>query len=238
MEQAFEEVRIPYFDGFAGVRKPFFDLRAIEEDMLPPRWARLWKVHGSINWYQIADKGVFRGTTEEDGAAKRVIHPSHLKYQDSRRMPYLAMIDRLRAFLKQPTATLVLCGYSFRDEHINEVIVQGLQSTQTAVAFALLHGNIETYLHAVTLARRRANLSILARDGAVISGQESKWPVKDAEAVSADNQTGVNWKKSDPANQVGKWTAEFTLGDFAVFGRFLKELVGNVRQPRETPSAQ
>lgn len=91
-------------------------------DLLPPRRARLWKLHGSINWYQVADKGVLRSATKEEQGLKRVIHPSHLKYEESRRMPYLAMIDRLRAFLKQPTATLVICGYSFRDQHLNEVI--------------------------------------------------------------------------------------------------------------------
>ena len=33
-------------------------------------------------------------------------------------MPYLAMIDRFRSFLRKRRATLVLCGYSFGDEHL------------------------------------------------------------------------------------------------------------------------
>ncbi len=233
MEQAFEDCCVPYFDGFAGVQKPFFDLRAMEEDMLPPRWARLWKLHGSINWYQVPDKGVFRGTTQGDGGSKRVIHPSHLKYHESRRMPYLAMIDRLRVFLKQPTATLILCGYSFRDEHINEVIVQGLQCTQTAVAFALIFDEISQYPQAVSLARKCANLNILATNGAVISGQESKWPEKEADSLPVDIGKGVKWTPIDPADESGKQTAKFMLGDFAVFGQFLQELVGTVRQSPE-----
>lgn len=237
MEQAFEDCRVPYFDGFAGVRKPFFDIRAMEEDVLPPRWARLWKLHGSINWYLAGSQGVLRGATNE-GGLKRVIHPSHLKYEESRRMPYLAMIDRLRAFLKQPTATLVLCGYSFRDEHINEVIVQGLQSTQTAIAFALLHDAIGEYTQAVRLARGRSNLSLLARDGAVISGREAKWPEKEAEIASAETGKWVAWKPIDPADQNGKWTAEFLLEDFAVFGEFLHELIGDARQAVMTANAQ
>jgi hypothetical protein len=237
MEQAFEDSRVPYFDGFAGVRKPFFDLRAMEEDMLPPRWARLWKLHGSINWYHVPGRGVFRGATQEAGS-KRVIHPSHLKYEESRRMPYLAMIDRLRAFLKQPTATIIVCGYSFRDEHLNEVIVQGLENTQTAIAFGFLFGEIAKYPQAVRVARKRSNLNMLARDGAVIGGQESKWPEKDAESVSADNGKWVKWMPVDPVNESGKWKAEFTLADFAVFGQFLQELVGNVRQPSEVANAQ
>jgi hypothetical protein len=153
-------------------------------------------------------------------------------------MPYLAMIDRLRAFLKQPTATLILCGYSFRDEHINEVIVQGLQSTQTTVAFALLFDGLTTHSQAAALALKRSNLNILARDGAVIGGQKTDWSDKDAESVSADDGRFVRWTPVDPANREGKWSAEFALGDFAVFGEFLHELVGAGRQVPTGPNAQ
>lgn len=238
MEQALEDCRVPYFDGFAGARKPFFDIRAMEaEDTLPPRWTRLWKLHGSINWYQVAGKGVFRGATKEAGS-KRVIHPSHLKYEESRRMPYLAMIDRLRAFLKQPTATLVISGYSFRDQHLNEVVVQGLQNTQTAIAFALLFDEIEKYPHAVKLARERSNLTLLARDGAVISSREVKWPEKEPGALSSDPRKWVKWTATDPANDKCKRMAEFQLGDFAIFGQFLHELIGDVRQLSEGTNAR
>lgn len=231
MEQALEDCHVPYFDGFAGSRKPFFDIRAMEEDILPPRWARLWKVHGSINWYQEVAKGVLRGATIENGAGlKRVIHPSHMKYDESRRMPYLAMIDRLRAFLKQPTATLVLCGYSFRDDHINEVILQGLQCTQTAIAFALLFDEINKYPKAVKLARERSNLSLLARNGAVISCRETGWIEKDAESIASDTSKWVMWIPIDPANANGKRSAQFLLGDFSLFGEFLHGLIGYTQQ--------
>lgn len=237
MEQALEDRRVPYFDGFAGVRKPFFDLRAMEEDALPPRWARLWKLHGSINWYQAEKGGVLRGATNETGL-KRVIHPSHLKYEESRRMPYLAMIDRLRAFLKKPTATLVLCGYSFRDEHINEVIVQGLQTTQTAIAFALLFDKIDEYPDAVNLAVQRPNLSLLARDGAVISGRKAMWAERDVDAAATGSNKWVTWIPTDKANVHSKQTAQFVLGDFAILGEFLHELIGNVHQPAEIVNAK
>lgn len=237
MEQALEDQRVPYFDGFAGVRKPFFDLRAMEEDTLPPRWARLWKLHGSINWYQTEKGGVLRGATNEAGL-RRVIHPSHLKYEESRRMPYLAMIDRLRAFLKKPTATLVLCGYSFRDEHLNEIIVQGLQSTQTAIAFALLFDKIGDYPDAVNLAVRRPNLSLLARDGAVISSHKAMWAERDADAATSSSSKWVTWVPTDKANANSKQTAQFELGNFAVLGEFLHELIGNVHLPAETVNAK
>jgi len=229
-EQALEDCRVPYFDGFAGTRKPFFDLRAMEEDMLPPRWARLWKLHGSLNWYQVEHKGVFRGATTDPQNVKRVIHPSHLKYDESRRMPYLAMLDRLRAFLKQPTSALVICGYSFRDKHLNEVIIQGLQSTPNAIAFALLYGEIKNYPQAVRLANGRSNLNLLARDSAVISGHTGQWMQKDGQPTSGTTNW-VKWLPVDPSLPEGKQKAEFHLGDFAIFGEFLHELVGVSQHP-------
>jgi len=237
MEQALEECRVPYFDGFAGTRKPFFDLRAMEEDMLPPRWARLWKLHGSLNWYQVENKGVFRGATTEPSGTKRVIHPSHLKYDESRRMPYLAMLDRLRAFLKQTTSALIICGYSFRDKHLNEVIFQGLQGTPTAIAFALLYGEIKNYPQAVALAGGRSNLNLLAMDGAVISGRQGNWLEKDAGATP-DTTKWVKWNPVDPKKPDGVRRAEFELGDFAIFGQFLHELAGDERASSKVSDAK
>lgn len=236
MEQALEDYRVPYFDGFAGVRKPFFDIQAMEDDKLPPRWARLWKLHGSINWYQVPTEGVCRGASNEEGM-RRVIHPSHLKYEESRRMPYLAMIDRLRAFLKQPTAVLIICGHSFRDQHLNEVLLQGLQSTQTAIAFALLYGETTDHPEAGKLAHIQPNLSLLARDGGVVGGSEVKWPEKDADSVSEEGARWVSWTPLDPAHEEGKRTAELQLGDFAVLGEFLQELTGLTRQAGGVPNA-
>jgi hypothetical protein len=237
MEQAFEDLHVPYFDGFAGARKPFFDLRSMEENQLPSRWARLWKLHGSINWYQDVVKGVYRGSTKEQGS-KRVIHPSHLKYDESRRMPYLAMIDRLRAFLKQPSTALVLCGYSFRDDHINEIIVQGLQGNQTATAFALLYGNIEPYAKAITLALDRPNLTLLAKNTAAIGSRLAAWAEKDAESVPTTDYPWIKWIPANQKENKNKCSPEFSLGDFVVFGAFLHELVGQVRQQTEATNAK
>lgn len=230
MEQALEAIRVPYFDGFPGVQRPLFDLRTIEEDSLPPRWARLWKIHGSINWYQAKEKGVFRGTTNEQGNVRRVIHPSHLKYQESRRMPYLAIIDRLRTFFKQPAATLFICGYSFRDDHINEIIVQGLLSAPTAIAFAILHSNIDKYPYATKLAEACPNLSVLARDAAIISGKEAHWVEKDTHSVSSSSSPWIKWTPKDSTKPDGPSTSELLLGDFFHFGLFLKELTGAARE--------
>ncbi len=132
----FEQNRVPYFDGFVGTRDTFFDLQAIEQDRLPNRWARLWKMHGSINWSEDENGKIHHRSSP---GSKQLIYPSHLKYDESRRMPYLAILDRLRTFLGQPAAILIVSGYSFGDEHLNEVILQGLQGNSTASAFVLMY---------------------------------------------------------------------------------------------------
>ena len=132
MEQALEECGVPYFDGFSGSDRTFFDTPSMEQDAIPSRWARLWKLHGSINWWRTPGGDFQRKTGPNDGDSQ-MIHPSHLKFDQSRIMPYLAMQDRLRAFLARGQAVLITCGYSFADSHLNQAIQQGLQGNPTAV---------------------------------------------------------------------------------------------------------
>lgn len=219
MEQAFEELGVPYFDGFVGSDRTFFDPPSMELDDLPPRWSRLWKLHGSINWRQHeTTRIVSRGEKVDDGE-RRLIHPSHLKYDESRRMPYLAMMDRLRAFLRRSPAVLICCGYSFSDQHINEVIVQGLQGNPTAVCYSLMFSKLDGYPHAVACAVRRTNLSVLANDEAVVGCQRGRW-LPPADLGPFATSVSVT---TDPS---GSSSASFLLGDFGKFTEFLSEQLG------------
>ena len=209
-EQALERNNVPFFDGFVGVGQPFIDAQAIESDELPARWARLWKLHGSANWMLLPDGKVVRQQPDSI-EEQRLIHPSHLKYDESRRMPYIVMQDQLRGFLRQQAATLVVVGYSFGDDHINDIIDQGLRGNPTASVFALLHGRIEKSARALSLASANPNITVLARDGGAVAGRTATWQ-----------------PASDDA-------AECALGDFAVFGQHLRRLVG--RAPAEDGTA-
>lgn len=203
LETALERRDAPFFDGFVGSREPFIDVAAIEQDPLPDRWARVWKLHGSSNWSLLPSGKVIR-TVAKDRAGRRLIHPSHLKYDESRRMPYLIMQDRLRQFLREPAATLVTIGFSFDDAHINELIVQGIQGNPGAAVFALQYEELATYDNARRLALENPNLSCLARDAAVIARAELPW---------AAPSTGA--------------AANCDLGDFKAFGKQLRALVGD-----------
>jgi len=228
-EQALEQHPLPHFDGFVGSREPWFDLSSIEHDAIPTRWTRLWKLHGSINWEKSEE--TIRGAkvtrvvrvTREAEAGKVMIFPSHLKYDQSRRMPYLAMLDRLRAFFRGKDAPrLIVCGYSFLDDHINEILLDGLRGNRNAQCFALMYAGLEEHPRVVDYAEKQSNLTVHAWDGAVIG-----------------NRTGLYRPGTIGGNEHIPWLIEETiaggdsknpprcrLGDFHYFGLFLEQLCG------------
>jgi hypothetical protein len=230
MEQALETCRVPHFDGFVGSSKPFFDQRAIEEDQLPIRWCRLWKLHGSINWrFNKKTKSVFRSIEDSDGD-ELLIHPSHRKYDESRRMPYFVMIDRLRTFLRnnQRPVALFVVGYSFGDAHLNEAIIESLEANLSAACFAFQYDDLAAYPNAQKLAEDNVNLSVLARDSAVIRRMKADWMVQPATELAAIKSAFMPVKSKD---EEGKGVDEsdeprpcrLTIGDFRSLGEFLNE---------------
>lgn len=233
MEQALEDLRVPYFDGFIGSRAAFFDPYAIEseEGKLPSRWARLWKLHGSINWWS-QDAGetaeVVRSSKDKAGIS-RLIHPSHLKYDESRKMPYLAMMDRLKAFLAKPRAVLAICGYSFRDIHINSLISQALAGNQNSVAFGLLFGELKQYRAAIDLARSSPNLCLIAEDSAVIGTRQAAWETRSKSTFGEIPLVGIipNPPKAGETDEEKPVPIKVSLGDFSQLGALLQELIGS-----------
>jgi SIR2-like domain len=207
LEQALEERRVPYFDGFVGSDSAFLDLESMAEDDLPARWARLWKIHGSVNWWMGDSKRIRRSRDQGDGE-QLLIYPSHLKYDQSRQMPYTAMLDRLRVFLRSGQCVLLTCGFSFGDEHINAFIAQGLSGNPNACCIGMLFNDRIRAPLAVALARRHANFTLLAADGAVVGTIERDW-----HSEASGNHP----------NDRCKWT----LGDFAAFGHFLGHQLSN-----------
>jgi hypothetical protein len=107
IERGLEIAQVPYFDGFIGTVNPYFsdaasDLADENYSGIPRSWVRFWKLHGSIGW---------RSATEAVTGAKKIIrvpliaptatddvmiYPSREKYSDSRRLPFIALHDRLR----------------------------------------------------------------------------------------------------------------------------------------------
>jgi hypothetical protein len=206
-EEALEAVRAPYFDGFTGGHEPFFDSISVAKNDLPARWTRLWKVHGSLGWKPNSQGEVIR-TGGSD--ATHLVFPEHLKYDQTEKAPYSALLDRLRAFLLTKDTLLVSIGFSYSDAHIAARIGEGLGANPSASVFAFQFKKLDEELCARELGSRLPNFSVYARDGAIINGSLGKWstpsalPTPDWGAIRSSY-----WNNN-----------EFTLGAMENFGAF------------------
>lgn len=240
-EQAMEDLGVPYFDGFVGSRKSFFDLRAVENGQIPSHWSRLWKIHGSINWVQESIQGrtqVHRSSdVKQEGS--HLIYPSHLKYEESRKMPYLALMDQLSRFIRKKSSFLILSGYSFNDEHVNDTIVNALGANPTAMVLGLMYGDyekkdsngnvVESYPNAYRLAKSQHNLNIWTFDKAIIGtnlGAWSRFP-EEEDSEPALTQFIATLKEAEEGSS---HRTLVKLGDFATLANFLQKIIGSARE--------
>ncbi len=211
IEEAFERARLPYFDGFSGAHRPFFDAASISEDSLPARWSRLWKIHGSLGWEVEKDSIIRTGSRK----ATKLIYPDHLKYDQITRQPYSALFERLREFLMTPDSLLLCTGFSFFDAHITSVLDEALAANRHTAILALQFGPLSEAQSATKLAQRRPNLSVYARDGAVIFGVQGKWQPGQPPTEEWESIRRTFWKYGTAGSD-----GEFLLGDFAKLARF------------------
>jgi hypothetical protein len=211
IEEAFERARLPYFDGFSGAHRPFFDAASISDDSLPARWSRLWKIHGSLGWEVNEDSIIRTGSRR----ATKLIYPDHLKYDQITRQPYSSLFERLREFLTTPDSLLLCTGFSFFDAHITSVLDEALAANTHTAILAFQFGELSNAQSAIKLAQRRPNLSVYARDGAVIFGVEGKWQPGQPPTEEWGSIRRTFWKHGTAGSD-----GEFLLGDFAKLARF------------------
>lgn len=224
-EEAFERSKASYFDGFTGGHLPFFDPVSVASDDLPPRWSRLWKLHGSLGWALEGDS-VVRGRGR---AASQLVYPDHLKYELTQKQPYSALFERLRQFLLTPDSILLTSGFSFRDAHICAVLDETLAMNANASVMAFQYMPLAAEEAACKLAYERPNLSVYASDGAVIGGVKGTWrpgdPPKNWEDIRA-----TFWGSRRQGEQ-----RQFLLGDFALLTRFCALAQATDMSARATP---
>jgi hypothetical protein len=206
MEEAFERAKSPYFDGFSGSKLSFFDPASISSNDLPPRWSRLWKLHGSINWAKRNGEVV----RVNDKTTGEMVYPSHIKYDQTQSAPFSSMFERLKEFLLEPDSLLITSGFSFADAHISSKLDECLSANPSTAVFAFQFNTLENEKNVLDIASRRSNLSAYCKDGAVINGVEGKWKLGDLPSKNWKPIRFDYWKDN-----------EFILGDFQGFTKFL-----------------
>lgn len=224
-EYSFEQLSLPYFDGFVGGFQPFFYADGIDEPELLPskRWVRFWKLHGSVGW-KIVDSGsrkqIIR-TTDQDG--DELIYPSQLKYDQSRKQPYMAMIDRFTTALNKPNTILVTVGYSFGDDHLNSIIFNTLENRSLNNAYCLAFEDIQESTPLSQLALNCPRLAVLAGNSAVINGRYGEWNLGSPITTKVASYLDALFDIDAPELETDEpKRGRLRLGDFNCFASFLQ----------------
>lgn len=137
LEDALALSRIPASDGFSGGAMGYWRPSAPGVNYETPfrrtehANAKLYKLHGSIDWYSVPGDIVVRrregaGYPDED-ASRLLVYPQSTKYRTTQREPFGRLFRIFRRALAHPDeGVCVICGYGFGDQHINSEIENAL----------------------------------------------------------------------------------------------------------------
>jgi hypothetical protein len=243
-ELGLEYKNVSYYDGFTGSYQPFFDSGSIENLHFLPNQTKLWKIHGSLGWhYDSKNKKVLRNISDESDI---LIYPSILKYDESRKQPYVALGDRLTNFLKESDTILITCGYSFGDEHINKRIISALESNSLTHVYILYYDIVQNGMtkkyslkedsHLGKIARENNKISVLGCRSAIIGCRYGTWKLKREPSKDDTIQVSLFFDEDAPqpdimiggeAKDMEQWTGEgeLKLPDFKHFVNFLQGMM-------------
>lgn len=221
IETALEAERVAAFDGFVGCNRPFFSHESLTRPENAPgaAWTRLWKIHGSINWKLDTVRGRARVIRTEPHNEGEMILPSHHKYDESRKQPYSALLDRLTRVLDRDDAILFVCGYSFSDDHINAIIFDALEAKRRPHVVALQYVDPEPGSTLADRAGRFLNLMVLGPAAAYVGGRRGEWKLEEVRGATHLAQAFAIDEVPDGETATGK--GRLLLGDFARFAEFL-----------------
>lgn len=148
-----------------------------------------------------------------------MILPSISKYDQSRQQPYLAYLDRLSRFLEQDDSLLVCCGYSFGDQHVNNVLFSALNSKRRAHVICLLFDDLDHKSDLYARACALPNLMVMAPKRGIVGAAIVGWQGDEKRCRDEGIPEAVIKFPNSPSKD-----AELGIGDFAVFAHFLESL--------------
>ena len=149
-ERALDNLNINFNNGFGGGLERVFNparfqytfSRKIDPDLekFEPleNMVYLYKLHGSISWIEKDGNSLFNiheipissgEVKDEDNHI--LIYPTPLKQNQSLGSPYSDLIREFKTKLAQSNSVLFIVGYSFSDEHLNNIIYQSLASNSS-----------------------------------------------------------------------------------------------------------
>lgn len=169
-ENACEKIGVSYNNGFRGVHMRKFDPDTFHNETYIKQdsadkgkriatYLNIYKLHGSISWqyaesindlYNLKEIQI-SDTTEKTGFSfdSLMIYPIQTKKSYSLDLPYSELFRNFSKCLTETQNTLVIIGYSFLDEHINDIIRTGLYNPNLTViihSYSLIDENSPKFL--------------------------------------------------------------------------------------------
>ena len=162
VENALDRLNYAYTDGFRQKLRPEFNITEYSRRPVDvakrfrDHWSpvtpffKVYKLHGSLNWIKRGD--VIIRTAQWDTGEAIVIAPTSSKYADSQGTPYSDLFRELSIELLKPNTTLVINGFGFGDEHINELLAQAVGRDDFAlIAFVdATEKNVQSFMKKVS----------------------------------------------------------------------------------------
>ena len=145
----------------------------MDGESVPAFFARLWKLHGSVNWGWGENRQIVRLGRAVTGGIAAAIYPSDAKYEESRRVPFVVLHDRFRRSLQLPETLVLITGYSFSDQHLNDLVFDAAARRERSEFVAFCYSKIPDALS--TIATTTPNLQVVAGSEAIIGGVRGKW---------------------------------------------------------------
>lgn len=167
-EYAFDKLGVFYIDGFAGFHKRYFKPETFEYDIFYPgsttagkvqrieKVVRYYKLHGSLSWINsdIRNSNNLYGIEEKpleliDKFEKKgeiIIYPSAVKKSFTLDLPYSELFRQFSTTINQSQSVLITVGYSFGDEHFNDIIYQALSNPTFTLIVVDLGGTKSPYI--------------------------------------------------------------------------------------------
>ena len=146
-DYALDNLGVHYINGFMGVHNRCFRPEVYDYDLYYPgqsvigkvhraeKVLRYYKMHGSLSWISTPTSvsntyGIkeipLEGSFKPDGNSEIMIYPCVSKKSFTLDLPYSELFRQFSHAINQPQSVLICIGYSFYDEHINDIIRQAL----------------------------------------------------------------------------------------------------------------
>lgn len=149
-ETALDSMNIHFVNGFGGGLHKYFNPALfnytyskrmnLNVDKYEPveNMVYLYKIHGSVNWiYNESSHNSFfnimevNKLNEKDSESGVIIYPTPTKQNKSLGAPYVDLFREFQHKLLEHDTVLFVIGYSFSDQHVNDIIYRALATNTT-----------------------------------------------------------------------------------------------------------